>query len=194
MICLDLLDIPRWSCSCISQVWDTWISSQTWSPAVWSSWNWKDLNDQGAGQKPSEVFVKLAAASDSKERFRSWGLCLRHSTLTAPLWTCHLQDWRPIQSWCNWDLIAWPDYNLMFLAEQRLFWVLFRPRTYNNEQLKKMYEANSEPTAPRIFDQKYTVESIESAIRLRIKDVIFVMEDLRLRGKHWGSKTFWFNP
>lgn len=47
-----------------------------------------------------------------------------------------------------------------------------------------MYEANSEPTAPRIFDQKYTVESIESAIRLRIKDVIFVMEDPRLRGKH----------
>ena len=28
----------------------------------------------------------------------------------------------------------------------------------------------------RIFDQKYTVEGIETPVRLRIKDVIFVME------------------
>lgn len=34
-----------------------------------------------------------------------------------------------------------------------------------------------------IFDQKYTVESIESAIRLRIKDVIFVMEDVDAASK-----------
>lgn len=33
----------------------------------------------------------------------------------------------------------------------------------------------------RIFDQKYTVEGIESPIRLRIKDVIFVMEVSRLK-------------
>ena len=191
MICLDLLDIPRWSCSCISQVWDTWISSQTWSPAVWSSWNWKDLNDQGAGQKPSEVFVKLAAASYSKglgvEDY-AWGTA--HWPLHCERATCKIEDQYRADATETWL----HDYNLMFLAEQRLFWVLFRPRTYNNEQLKKMYEANSEPTAPRIFDQKYTVESIESAIRLRIKDVIFVMEDPRLRGKHWGSKTFWLNP
>lgn len=34
-----------------------------------------------------------------------------------------------------------------------------------------------------IFDQKYTVEGIESAIRLRIKDVIFVMEDVDAASK-----------
>ena len=28
----------------------------------------------------------------------------------------------------------------------------------------------------RIFDQKYTVEGIENPVRMRIKDVIFVME------------------
>ena len=34
--------------------------------------------------------------------------------------------------------------------------------------------------APRIFDQKYTVEGIETPVRLRIKDVIFVMEVLAI--------------
>lgn len=43
----------------------------------------------------------------------------------------------------------------------------------------------------RIFDQKYTVEGIESPIRLRIKDVIFVMEvsrrSLKLKQRHLGT-------
>ena len=46
-------------------------------------------------------------------------------------------------------------------------------------------------SSARIFDQKYSVEGIESPIRLRIKDVIFVMEDVDAASKvvHRGGAS-----